>query len=284
MAVTATVVSTMAQMSACQITFLAFSNRLDAVELAHEVGEELARQGVTSSLHLLDSPDEPEMDESSLVVSLGGDGTFLKATRLAHSVGARVIAVNLGQLGFLLDVPSTEIVEHITWALVNNAVSERLALQITVSNMPGEEFALNEVVVERASPGHMVKVKTFVDEEEFLTYSADGVMVSTPTGSTGYNFSAGGPVVDASLAVMILTPVAPHFTIGRSIVVPVDKVIRLLVDDKPAVLVADGQTIGDLGPGEYIEVRQSPTPVHVAATRSFDLATRLRRSLREGHA
>jgi NAD+ kinase len=274
----------MAQVSACQILFLAFSNRLDAVELAHEVGEELARQGVTSSLHLLDSPDEPEMDEASLVVSLGGDGTFLKATRLAHSVGARVIAVNLGQLGFLLDVPSTEIVEHITWALENNSVSERLALQIMVSNMPNAEFALNEVVVERASPGHMVKVKTFVDEEEFLTYSADGVMVSTPTGSTGYNFSAGGPVVDASLAVMILTPVAPHFTIGRSIVVPVDKVIRLLVDDKPAVLVADGQTIGDLGPGEFIEVRQSPTPVHVAASRSFDLATRLRRSLREGHA
>jgi NAD+ kinase len=274
----------MAQMSTCQILFLAFSNRLDAVELAHEVGEELTRQGVTSSLFLLDSPDEPEIDASSLVVSLGGDGTFLKATRLAHSVGARVIAVNLGQLGFLLDVPSNEIVEHITWALGNNAVSERLALQITVSNRPGEEFALNEVVVERASPGHMVKVKTFVDEEEFLTYSADGVMVSTPTGSTGYNFSAGGPVVDASLAVMILTPVAPHFTIGRSIVVPVDKVIRLLVDDKPAVLVADGQTIGDLGPGEFIEVRQSPTPVHVAATRSFDLATRLRRSLREGHA
>jgi NAD+ kinase len=274
----------MAQVSTCQILFLAFSNRLDAIELAHEVGEELARQGVTSSLHLLDSPDEPEIDASSLAVSLGGDGTFLKATRLAHSVGARVIAVNLGQLGFLLDVPSTEIVEHITWALANKKVSERLALQITVSNMSGEEFALNEVVVERASPGHMVKVKTFVDEEEFLTYSADGVMVSTPTGSTGYNFSAGGPVVDASLAVMILTPVAPHFTIGRSIVVPDDKVIRLLVDDKPAVLVADGQTICPLGPGEFIEVRQSPTPVHVAASRSFDLATRLRRSLREGHA
>ena len=175
----------MAQMPTSQILFLAFSNRLDAVELAHEVGEQLAHQGVTSSLHLLDSLDEPEIDASSLAVSLGGDGTFLKATRLAHSVGARVIAVNLGQLGFLLDVPSTEIVEHITWALANNAVSERLALQITVSNMPGEEFALNEVVVERASPGHMVKVKTFVDEEEFLTYSADGVMVSTPDGQHG---------------------------------------------------------------------------------------------------
>ncbi|MGH3732986.1 MAG: NAD(+)/NADH kinase [Acidimicrobiales bacterium] len=271
-------------MPTSELLFLAFGNRLDAIELAHEIGEQLACEGVTSSLHLLDSVEEPEIDAATLVVSLGGDGTFLKASRLAHGVGARIVAVNLGQVGFLLDVPSTEIVEHIAWALANDTVSERLALQILVSNQLGEEFALNEIVVERASPGHMVKVKTFVDEEEFLTYSADGVMVSTPTGSTGYNFSAGGPVVDASLAVMILTPVAPHFTIGRSIVVSADQVIRLLIDDKPAMLVADGQTIGSLGPGEYIEVRQSPTPVRVAATRSFDLATRLRRSLREGHA
>jgi NAD+ kinase len=267
-----------------QLLFTAFSNRTDAVDLAHEVGDRLAREGVTSTLHLFDGPDEPVLDGSTLVVSLGGDGTFLKATRLAHGVGARVVAVNLGQVGFLLNVPSTEIVENIKWALVSDAVSERLALEISVSNSDLVEFALNEVVVERASPGHMVKVKTFIDKEEFLTYSADGVMVSTPTGSTGYNFSAGGPVVDSSLELMVLTPVAPHFTIGRSIVVPVDKVIRLLVDDKPAMLVADGQTIGPLEPGDYVEVRQSPTPVHVAATRSFDLATRLRRSLREGHA
>ncbi len=156
-------------------------------------------------------------------------------------------------------------------------------MQITVSD-GSEEFALNEVVVERASPGHMVKVRTFIDDVEFLTYSADGVMVSTPTGSTGYNISAGGPVVDSSLSVMILTPIAPHFTIDRSIVVPDDRVIRLVVDDKSAVLVADGQTIGPLAAGEYIDVRQSPTPVHVAASGNADLAMRLRRSLREGHA
>jgi len=86
-------------------------------------------------------------------------------------------------------------------------VVERLALLISVSGTNLEEFALNEVVVERAHAGHMVRVKTFVDDDEFLTYSADGVMVATPTGSTGYNFSAGGPVVEATLPVMILTPV-----------------------------------------------------------------------------
>ncbi len=267
-----------------QLLFTAFSHRHDAVALAHAVGEELRAEGVTSTLYLLDSSEAASLDSSTLVVSLGGDGTFLKSARLAHHVGARVIAVNLGQVGFLLNVPSYDVVENVKWALTSDSVSERLALQITLSHVELEEFALNEVVVERASAGHMVRVKTFVNEEEYLTYSADGVMVSTPTGSTGYNFSAGGPVVDASLALMILTPIAPHFTIDRSIVVPVDNVIRLQVDDKPALLVADGRTIGALEPGQYVEVRQSPTPVHLVATQRFDLATRLRRSLREGHA
>jgi len=103
----------------------------------------------------------------------------------------------------------------------------------------------------------MVRVKTFVDDDEFLTYSADGVMVATPTGSTGYNFSAGGPVVEATLPVMILTPVAPHFTIDRSIVVADDKVIRLVAQDKPAIIVADGQDIGSLDAGQFVEVRKS---------------------------
>jgi NAD+ kinase len=267
-----------------QLLFTAFSNRSDAVELARAAGEELAAEGISSSIHLLDSDAAPSLDAQTLVVSLGGDGTFLRAARLAHGVGARVLAVNLGQLGFLLNVPSTEIAENVRGALGQVFVSERLALAISVPGTPLEEFALNEVVVERASAGHMARVRTYVDQEEYLTYSADGVMVATPTGSTGYNFSVGGPVVDASLSLMILTPIAPHFTIDRAIVVPDDRVIRLVVIDKPAVLVADGRTVGPLEPGQSVEVRQNPNPVHVVATRSFDLATRLRRSLREGHA
>ena len=267
-----------------QLLFSAFSNRADAVDLARELSGRLESEGISSALHLLDVDDVPTIDHATLVVSLGGDGTFLKSARLAHAVGARVLAVNLGRLGFLLNVPSTEIVHDIKGALVASDVVERLALRISVSDTSLDEFALNEVVVERARVGHMVRLKTFVDEEEYLTYAADGVMVSTPTGSTGYNFSAGGPVVEATLPVMILTPIAPHFTIDRSIVVADDKVIRLVADNKPAVIVADGQPIGSLDAGQFVEVRKSPTPVRVVATRSFDLAFRLHESLREGHA
>jgi NAD+ kinase len=183
-----------------------------------------------------------------------------------------------------LNVPSTEIIENAKDALANSEVVERLALSISVEGGSWHEFALNEVVVERAHAGHMVRVKTYVGRDEFLTYSADGVMVATPTGSTGYNFSAGGPVVDTALSVMVITPIAPHFTIDRSIVVDGEKVVRLVADNKPAIIVADGHTIGSLVPGQAIEVRKSPQPVRVVATRSFDLGFRLRESLREGHA
>lgn len=264
--------------------FTAFSNRVDAVELAREAVQRLDSEGMKSELHFLDSGIAPNINASTLVVSLGGDGTFLRSARLAHEHGARVLAVNLGRLGFLLNVPPSELVDEVNHSLLHDDVVDRLALRISFSNHESEEFALNEVVVERAHAGHMVRVTTFVDNDEYLTYSADGVMVATPTGSTGYNFSAGGPVIDATLHVMAVTPIAPHFTIDRSIVVAGDKVVRFVVTDKPAIVVADGHTIGSLEPGQSIEVRRSPTPVRVVATRSFELGFRLRESLREGHA
>jgi len=267
-----------------QVIFSVYSNRADAIELAREATKSLDARGISSITHFLDGDEHLALDATTLVVSLGGDGTFLQSARLAHHAGARVLAVNLGRLGFLLNVPSTEIVECVEYALTNEEAVERLALRIKVGPDGPEEFALNEVVVERAQVGHMVKVRTFIDDDAFLTYSADGVMVATPTGSTGYNFSAGGPVLDSTLPVLVLTPIAPHFTIDRSIVVDGTKVIRLLVEHLPAVIVADGHPIGTLEPGEAIEVSKSPTPVRVVAARSFELGVRLRQGLREGHA
>lgn len=267
-----------------QVLFAAFSNREDAVALAREAIATLGSQGVAARLHLLDRDASPGLDADSLVVSLGGDGTFLKSARLAHQFGARVLPVNLGRLGFLLPVPSGELIESVREAESRRQVVERLALQIVAPGASLDDFALNEVVVERAQAGHMVRVTTFVDDDEYLTYSADGVMVATPTGSTGYNFSAGGPVVDATLQVMMITPIAPHFTIDRSIVVDGAKIIRLVAANKPAMIVADGRSIGEMVPGDSVEVRRNPRPVRVVATGRVELGFRLRESLREGHA
>src|ERR1019366_1230468 len=141
------------------LLFTAFSNRQDAVDLAREAGERLHQEGIDSNLLLLDTAETPSMDETTLVVSLGGDGTFLKSARLAHEYGARVLAVNLGRLGFLLNVPSDELIDNIKHAMRYDHAVDRVALNITFSNADGEEFALNEVVVERAHVGHMVRVK-----------------------------------------------------------------------------------------------------------------------------
>jgi len=116
-----------------QLLFTAFSNRADAVQLAQEAGRQLHDEGVTTRLHLLDVDATPDVDASTLVVSLGGDGTFLKSARLAHALGARVLAVNLGRLGFLLNVPSNEVVADAKFALSGDDVVERLALLISVS-------------------------------------------------------------------------------------------------------------------------------------------------------
>ena len=267
-----------------RLLFTAFTNREDAVALAHEVGGRLGAEGLESQTFFLDSSDAPDLDPSDLVISLGGDGTFLRAARLAHRFGARVLAVNLGRLGFLLNVPPDELIDDVKHSLRHDHVVERLALSIALPGGQAEEFALNEVVLERAHAGNMVRVRSFVDDDEYLTYSADGVMVATPTGSTGYNFSAGGPVVEATLKVMMITPIAPHFTIDRSIVVDGDKVVRLVTLHKSAEIVADGRSIGSLAAGESIAVSKSPAPVRVVATRSFELGFRLRESLREGHA
>lgn len=266
-----------------QLLFTAFSNRPDALDLAREAAERLQGSGITSSVHILDSEELPVVTDKTLVVSLGGDGTFLRSARIAHQHNARLVGVNLGRLGFLLNVQPSELVTVINEALVSSEVDHRIALEISYSGNKSE-FAMNEVVIERAESGHMVRVKTFVDNEEFLSYSADGVMVSTPTGSTGYNFSAGGPVVDATLPLMILTPIAPHFTIGNSIVVGAEKKFRFVIESNRALVVADGHTVTALNTGDSVEVSVSQTPVRVVATRSFDLGVRLRQGLREGHA
>jgi NAD+ kinase len=130
----------------------------------------------------------------------------------------------------------------------------------------------------------MVRVAASVNGEHLLTYAADGVIVATPTGSTAYNLSAGGPVVSPGLDALLLTPVAPHFTIDRSIVLGPDETVALeVLPDRPAVLVADGLTLATLDPGAAVTVTRDPVPVRVVVGSRHGVGGRLRASLREGH-
>jgi NAD+ kinase len=259
-----------------------FSERLDAAKVALEVADELTERNIPCSLVECNSATTPTIHPDDIVVSLGGDGTFLRSARIAHAGNARVLGVSLGRLGFLLHVQPSAVTGSVISALSNTGFLERQALSVSLPT--GESyFALNEALVERSGSGRMVRATTFIDEEEYLTYHADAVMVATPTGSTGHNFSAGGPVVDDTVPVLILTPVAPHFTIDRSIVVNDSRQVRIQVETK-ADVVADGNVIATLSEGDSVRISRATHPVRVVASPDFELIGRLRRGLREGHA
>jgi NAD+ kinase len=274
----------MSETAVTNVLFCAFDTRPDALAIGAEAIALLSHHGVDAKLEVFSAEATVDATDSDLFVSLGGDGTFLKVSRVAHRCGARVMGVNLGRVGFLLPIEPAAIVEAVLQDLASSSLSTRLALEISIDGVLTDSFALNEVVVERVQPGHMVRLRTLVDAHEFLTYSADGVMVSTPTGSTGYNFSAGGPVVDVELPVLIMTPIAPHFTIDRSIVVGDAQVIQFEVLDKPAIVISDGVVVRTVDVGATVEIRKSPRPVRVVGSDGTSLGDRLRKGLRDGHA
>ncbi len=213
----------------------------------------------------------------TVVVSFGGDGTFLKAAAAAHRAGVPVLGVNFGRLGYLLPIEPDQLWGVITRGLEQGFnLEERSVLEV---GLPGGErlIAINELAIEKREPGHMLRLSTMVDEEEFVTYAADGIVVATPTGSTAYNLSAGGPVLDPTMRATIVTPVAPHLAVDRSIVLPPERVVTIVVDDdRGAVAVLDGRSVGPIATQEAVTVTTHPTPLHLVVDESSDTFGRLR--------
>jgi NAD+ kinase len=212
-----------------------------------------------------------------------------------------ILGVNLGRLGYLLPVEPSDLQRVLRDALVGEvALEERSALAVRVSGdlelVSGGEplamggaaaasedrwwLALNELVVEKTVPGHTVRLASAINGEAFLTYVADGLLVATPTGSTAYNISAGGPVVSPRLRALLLTPIAPHLGFDRSIVLDESQTMSITVlDRRPAVLVIDGREVGRLRPGAIIECKTAEKPVRFVAFGNHGFGTRLRTTL-----
>ncbi len=219
---------------------------------------------------LSDIPTVGEVPGLDVAVSLGGDGTMLHAVDLVADAGVPVIGVNLGQLGYLTEVEPT----HLDRALerfVTDAyeIEERMRLGVTVFDTgPGRTDAptastyraLNEAVLNKVSNGQIARVRVSVDGVGFTTYAADGVIVATPTGSTAYAWSAGGPIVAPDHEALLLTPVAPHLLFDRSLVLPPASVVRLEVEGRPAALAVDGRNVGVLNDGDAIECTRAALP------------------------
>jgi NAD+ kinase len=182
--------------------------------------------------------------------------------------GVPVLDVNLGRLGYLAEVQPPELTSALErWSTGGFRVEERMRLVVDVESLAGEGGlngtfpALNEAVLGKTPSGQITRVAVTVDGEAWTTYSADGLIVATPTGSTAYAWSAGGPIVAPSHQSLVLTPVAPHMLFDRTLVLPPASSIRLeIADDRPADLSVDGRSLGLLGEGDAIVCTAAAVP------------------------
>lgn len=217
---------------------------------------------------------------ADLVVSIGGDGTMLRAIDLATREGTPVIGVNVGQLGYLTEVDPGHWRDALErWESGRSTVVERMVLSVRIerSGEPaspafdppepladGSYIALNEVVVEKTPVGRMVRLSVELDDSFFATYAADGMIVATPTGSTAYALSARGPIVDPAHRALVLTPVAPHMLFDRALVLTPTTQVRLEVTgDRPAVVSLDGRSLGEIAVGDSVVATASETPARL---------------------
>jgi NAD+ kinase len=220
-------------------------------------------------------------DGAELVLVLGGDGTLLRATELARPAGVPLLGVNLGHVGFLAEAEPEALADTVDTILDRGYdVEERVTLDAEVSvdgAVCGLAWALNEVSLERLNRERMLEVAVAVDERPLLRFGCDGVLCATPTGSTAYAFSVGGPIVWPNVDALILVPNAAHATFARPLVVAPDSVIDIdmISTELTATLSCDGRRSVDVPSGARVRVRKSDRPVRVARLGGVSFADRL---------
>ncbi len=237
----------------------------DARELEREIRPYLTGKGVevvsaTSRDDL--STFSSGSDDGTFILSLGGDGTFLRAARISMQLGLPVLGINLGSLGFLTDVEENEIYGSLDAVLARSyLVEHRLVLEARVVR-EGQEVlsttAINDVLIMRELTGKILSLEVYIGGVRAGQITADGMIVSTPTGSTGYSLAAGGPVLDPTVEALMVTALAPHDFTSRPLVTSADSEITLKV--KPsrdrAAFVRDGERIGDIRSFDTVSVRR----------------------------
>ncbi len=258
-------------------------HRHEARALGESSAGWLAVAGHRAAITTGDLPVNPGNGQRpDVVVSLGGDGTMLRAVDWALDAGSPVLGVNLGRLGYLAEIEPAGLEQALRMFLAGRLdVEERMTLDVTFHDGQGGSVetrrALNEAVVEKTVPGHTVRIGTTINGHPFITYAADGVLVATPTGSTAYNLSARGPVVSPHLHAMVMTPVSPHMLFDRALVLgPTESVELLVLGPRPAVLVVDGEVVHALGVGWTVRCRASEASVKVVVAGGRSVHTTLR--------
>ena len=266
------------------VLLLAHTGRPKAAQAARSVAKRLTEAGVQVRMLAGEVDDvgvtnatvfEQAADAvagAELVLVLGGDGTILRAAELARDAAVPLLGVNLGRVGFLAEAESSDLdgtVEHVLAR--DYAVEERLTLDVTATldgELLGTGWALNEASVEKGVRERMLEVVVEVDGRPLSRWGCDGVVAATPTGSTAYAFSAGGPVVWPAVEALLVVPISAHALFARPMVVATTSIIamEILPSGAEAVLACDGRRTIELPHGSRVEVRRGSTPVPLART------------------
>lgn len=272
-----------------RILLVTHANRPDLPALASEVAAQLRTHDI--EVHELEQgfdslEDDPEVTAlatgAELVVVLGGDGTILRAAEVSRAAGIPLLGINLGRVGFLAEAEreeTSQVVERIVAR--DYAVEQRMTLDVDVfqdGHRVAHTWALNEASVEKSARERMLELTVEIDGRPLSTWGCDGVVVATPTGSTAYAFSGGGPIVWPDVQALLVVPISAHALFARPVVLGPDTLVAVEVvphATTQGVMWCDGRRTVDLPPGARIEVRRSQTPVHLARLSADPFTDRL---------
>lgn len=272
-----------------RILLVTHANRPDLPALATTVATQLRGQGI-EVVELEQGWDSLEGDpeiaeaaaEAELVVVLGGDGTILRGAEVSRGAGIPLLGINLGRVGFLAEAEREETSEVVKRIVARDyAVEERMTLEVDVfqdGDLVNHTWALNEASVEKSARERMLELTVEIDGRPLSTWGCDGVVVATPTGSTAYAFSGGGPIVWPDVQALLIVPISAHALFARPVVLGPDT--RVAVEVVPhaithGVMWCDGRRTVDLPPGARIEVRRSDIPVRLARLSAGSFTDRL---------
>ena len=213
---------------------------------------------------------EKMLDAAEVVVCLGGDGTFLQAARDVYKSGLPLLGINLGNMGFLTEVDKNDIGNAVD-NLINDkfTIEDRMMLDTVIirdGDIIASDVALNDVVISRGAISKILHVKTYINDIFVDTFPGDGLIVSSPTGSTAYSLSAGGPIVEPDIQMIIVTPICPHILFTRSFITTGDRAVRAVIEESAlhsAMVTVDGQVGYEVRGGDVIETKKSSHSVKI---------------------